>query len=115
MKASYSSQRERVGGEVIQLRLAETNRRLHLAPRILLAQNVGDVIGAKGACGVGFLHRAGNRFRAVVANQFEQFAHLPRQGAIRVGKLSQIRLGSRPEQRTSRCCAAERCAAAIWA
>ena len=66
-----SSQRERVGGEVIQLRLAETNWRLHLAPRILLAQNVSDVIGAKGACRVGFLNCTGNRFRAVVANEFE--------------------------------------------
>jgi hypothetical protein len=66
-----SSQRERVGSEVIQLRLAEANRRLHLASRILLAQNVRDVIGAKGAGRIGLLHRAGDRFRAVVANQFE--------------------------------------------
>jgi len=66
-----SSQRERVGGEVVQLWLAEANWRLHLAPRILLAQNVSDVMGAKGACCVGFLNRTGDRFRAVVANEFE--------------------------------------------
>ena len=66
-----SRQRERVGSKVIQLRLAEANRRLHLAPRILLAQNVRDVIGAKGACRVGLLNCTGNRFRAIVANEFE--------------------------------------------
>ena len=66
-----SRQRERVGSEVIQLRLAETNRRLHIAPRILLAQNVSDVIGAKGTCRVGLLNRTSDRFRAVVANEFE--------------------------------------------
>ena len=93
-----SSQRERVGGQLIQLRLPEAHRRLHLTPGLLLAQNVGDVIGAEGASCVSFLHRAGDRFRTVVANEFEQFAHLPDQGAIGVGKLSQIRLGNRPEQ-----------------
>ena len=66
-----SHQRERVGSEVIQLRLAETNRWLHLAPRMLLAQNVSDVIRAKGACRVGLLNRTGGRFRAIVANEFE--------------------------------------------
>jgi len=66
-----SSQREWVGGEVIQLRLAEANWRLHLASRILLAQNVSDVIGPKGACRVGLLNRAGDRFRAVITDEFE--------------------------------------------
>ena len=47
---------------------------------------------------MGLLHRAGDRFRAVVANQFEEFAHLPGQGAIRIGELSEIRLGHRSEQ-----------------
>ena len=92
------SQRERVGGEVIQLRLAEANRRLHLARRLLLAQNVGDVVGAKGASRVSFLDRAGYGLGAVVANELEEFAHLTGQGAIRVGELSQIRLGHRAEQ-----------------
>ena len=66
------SQRERVSGEFIQFRSAETNRRLHLAPPPLLEQNVSDVIGAKGACRVGLLNRAGDRFRTVVANEFNR-------------------------------------------
>ena len=93
-----SSQRERIGGEFVQLRLAEANRRLHLPPRLLLAQNVGDVIGAESAGGVGFLDRAGDRFGAVVADEFEQLAHLPGQRAVGSGELSQIRLGDRSEQ-----------------
>jgi hypothetical protein len=66
-----SSQREWVGGEVVQLRLTEANRWLYLAPRILLAENVGDVIGAEGACRVSSLDRARYGLRAVVANEVE--------------------------------------------
>ena len=65
-------------------------RRLHLAPLLLLAENVGDVIGAEGACGVRFGERGGYRFRAIFTNQSEQFAHLARQGAVRIGEPSQI-------------------------
>ncbi len=37
-------QRERVGNEIVDLRMAEANGRLHLAWRLLLAQDVGDVV-----------------------------------------------------------------------
>ena len=46
------SQRKRIGGEFIQLRLPEANRRLHVPRSLVLAQNVGDVIGAESAGGM---------------------------------------------------------------
>ena len=70
------SQGERVGDELVQLGLAQPHRRLHVTPGLLLAQNVGDVIGTEGACGVSLLYRGGNCLRAVIANQFEQLADL---------------------------------------
>jgi len=47
---------------------------------------------------VGFLHRGGHSFRAVIANQFEQLAHLACQGTIRAGKFPQIRLSNGAKQ-----------------
>ena len=92
------SQRERVRGEFIQFGLTQADGRLHVTARLLLAQNVGNVVGAEGACSVGFLHCAGDRFRAVIANQLEQLADLTCQGAVGVGKLSQIQLGYGAEE-----------------
>jgi len=102
------SQGERVRGEFVQLGPAQAHRRLHITSRLLLAQNVGDVIGAEGACIVRFLHRGGNRFRAVIANQFEQLANLTCQGAIGLGKLFKYDSATGPSNCTSRCWAAER-------
>jgi hypothetical protein len=70
-------QRERVGGEIVELRLAKANRRLHLTGRSLLTQNVGHVIGPIRARRVGPLDGGGDGFRAVVADQFEQLTDLP--------------------------------------
>jgi hypothetical protein len=84
------SQRKRVGGEFVQFQLPEADRRLHLAPCLHLAQNVGNVVGAESAGGMGLLHRGGCGFRSVVANQFEQLADLPGEGAIGAGEFTQI-------------------------
>ena len=70
------SQRERIGGEFIQLRLPEANRRLHVPRSLVLAQNVGDVIGAEGAGAMSFLDGGGDRLGTVVANQLEQLTNL---------------------------------------
>jgi hypothetical protein len=84
------SQRNGIGGKVIQFRLLEAERRLNLAPGPLLAQDVGDVVGAERAGCVRFAERGSNGFRSVFANQIDQFANLTRQGAVRVGKPAQI-------------------------
>ena len=61
--------RKRIGGEFVERRISETQRRLHIAPLLLLAEDVGDVIGAEGPCGVRFGERGGYRFGAVFADQ----------------------------------------------
>ena len=70
-------QRNRIGGQVIQLGLFEAERRLNLATGLLLAQNVGDVIGTEGAGSMSFLYGGGDCLGSVVANQFEQLTNLP--------------------------------------
>ena len=62
-------QRERIGGEFVQRRVFETQRRLHLAPLLLLAENVGDVVGAERACGMRLGKRGRYGFRSVFTNQ----------------------------------------------
>lgn len=83
-------QRNRIGDEVIQLGLFEAERRLNLATGLLLAQNVGDVIGAERPGGMRFAERGGNGFGSVFPNQIHQFANLTHQGPVRVGKSAQI-------------------------
>ena len=116
MKASYSASESGSVASSFSSGSFEPQRRLHLAPRLLLAEDVGDVIGAEGARRMGLLHRSGDCLRAIVANQREQFADLPGEGAIRIRESSQIVFRGRTRaSATSRCCAAERCAAAICA
>jgi len=80
------SQRNRVDGKVIEFGLPEVERRLHVAPALLLAQDVGDVVGAERASGVRFAERGGNGFRSVFTNQVYQFANLTYQGTVCIGK-----------------------------
>ena len=66
-------QRDRVGGEFVEQRIAQPERRLRTSRRPLLAQDVGDVIGAESASRGGFFDSAGHIFRAVLPDQFQQF------------------------------------------
>ena len=61
-------QRKRIGGELVQCRIAQLQRRLDLAPLLLLTEDVGDVIGAESACRVCFRDRRGNSFRTIFAD-----------------------------------------------
>jgi hypothetical protein len=45
-------ERKRIGGEFIQGRIAQMQRRLHIAPLLLLTEDVADVIGVEGARGM---------------------------------------------------------------
>jgi len=64
-------QRQGISDQFIQLRLAESERRLNFPAQLLLAKNVGDVIGTEGARRVSFLQGAGNCFPSIVTNQGE--------------------------------------------
>src|ERR1035437_4168195 len=85
-----SQQRQRVGGEFVQPRIAEAKRWLFAAWALLLPQNVGNVIGAESAGGGGLLDGAGHSVRTVLANEFKQFRDLARQRAIAVGNVAEI-------------------------
>jgi hypothetical protein len=69
-------QRKRIGGELVQRRVLEEERRLYFAALLLLAKNVADVIGSESACCVGFRDGGGDRFRPIFAGEPEQFADL---------------------------------------
>ena len=71
-------QRERIGGQLVQRRIAELKWGLHIAALPLLAQDISDVVGAEGARRVGLGQGGGDGLGAVLANQREQFADLPR-------------------------------------
>ena len=53
--------------------IAQPEGRLCLSRRLLLAKNVGHVIGAEGACRGSFLDGIGDRFGSILADQFQQF------------------------------------------
>ena len=78
-------ERQGVGGELIQLGVAELERRLHRARRSDLAQQVSHIISAKGTGGQGFLQRFGDLFGAVSAEQIEQLLKLAEERAVGVG------------------------------
>ena len=86
------SQRKRISGERVERGVFETQRRLNLAGRLLLAEDVSDVIGAESACGMGLGERIGYRRRAVFTDETEQFTDLAREGAIGVGEPFEITL-----------------------
>jgi len=78
-------QRQRVGGQVVQQRIAQTKRWLWPARALLLPEDVGNVIGAERPSRRSFLNGPGYRLRPVLSDQFQQFGKLSRQGTIAIG------------------------------
>jgi hypothetical protein len=64
-------QRKRIGGELVQRRIAELKRRLHLAALLLLRQDIGDIVGAESTGRVSFGDRRRDSFRTIFADQSE--------------------------------------------
>ena len=64
--------------------------RLRLTRRFQLVQEVGDIIGAKGAGGERFLQGGSHQLGAISAEQAEQFLEFPQQRAAGVGHAAQI-------------------------
>jgi len=57
---------------------------------LLLAQDVGEVVGAEGARRGSLLDGSGYGFRSVLADQFQDLAQLPRQGPVGIRHVAQI-------------------------
>ncbi len=60
----------------VEFRVPELQRRLRIARRELLAQEVGDVIGSEGVRGESLLERAGHPFGTVLPDELEEFGNL---------------------------------------
>jgi hypothetical protein len=83
-------QRQRTGGQIVQPWVAQVEGRLCLSRRLLLAKNVGNVIGAKRTGRGSFLESIGYRFGSILADQFQQLGELPREAAIGIRHVAQI-------------------------
>jgi hypothetical protein len=90
-------QRQRIGGQFVQLRILEAEWRLDIALHLLLAQDIGDVVGAECAGGMGLVQSGGDGFWAIFPNQREQFSDLTRQRAVGIGQALQVEFASGAE------------------
>src|SRR5580693_371230 len=69
-------QRQGICDEFVEQRIAQNQRWLWAAGRLLLAKDVGDIVGAERAGRCSFLDRASHRFGSILTNEFEQFRQL---------------------------------------
>ena len=72
----------------------ETQRWLYLTARLLLAKDVGDIVGAKCAGSMSFAERGSDGFWSIFPNERKQLADLSRQGTVGVGQAAQIEFTS---------------------
>ena len=86
-----SEQRQRIGGQFVQQRIAQTKWRLWAAWTLLLPKDVGDIVGAERTCRRSLFDRVSNRFGPVLADEFQQFGQLARKRAVGFSDVAQIR------------------------
>src|ERR1700730_9020366 len=79
-----------VGGQFVQQRIAQPERRLRTARRPLLTQDVGNVIGSESAGRGGFFDSAGDILGTVLPDQFQQFGDLTTQRTVCIGHVAEI-------------------------
>jgi len=77
---------------LVQLGIAELQRRLRIPRRELLPQQIGHVIGSEGAGVKRLLKSSGHGFRAVLPNQLEKLGDLAGESAIGVSQASEVAL-----------------------
>ena len=75
---------------MVQPGILEANGRLHISGRSLLAQDVGDVIGAEGACSGGLIDGLRDRLRTVVTDQIVEFGDLTGQRPAGASQFAEI-------------------------
>jgi hypothetical protein len=106
-------ERKRIGGEFIQGRIAQMQRRLHIAPLLLLTEDVADVIGVEGARGMSPGDRvdtASGPYSRMSANSSRTCRESERSVSASRARYS---CAAGPSRAMGRCCVAERSAAAI--
>lgn len=67
-------QRQGIGHQLVQLGIAVLQRRLRIARRELLPQEIGNVIDSKGTGDKRLLEGSRHGFRAVLLDQLEKFS-----------------------------------------
>ena len=72
-------QRKWIGDQIVQPWITQVNRWLLTARALLLAQDVGHIVGAEGTGGGGFCDSNRHGLGSVLTDQFEQLGDLPRQ------------------------------------
>lgn len=75
-KSVVVGQRQRIGGQFVELRVLETERGLQVTRPLLLMQDIGDVVGAESAGGMSFAQSVDDGVWSILANQRQQFADL---------------------------------------
>src|SRR6202167_6414046 len=93
-------QRDRGGGEFVEQRIAQPERRLRAARASLLAQDVGNIVGAESTGRGGFFDSAGHILGAVLPDQFQQFGDLTTQRTVGIGHVAEISFDKRPRTQT---------------
>ncbi len=86
-----SEQRQRIGGQFVQQRIAQTKWRLVAAWTLLLPKDVGDIVGAERTCRRSLFDRVSNCFGPILADEFKQFGQLARKRAVGFSDVAQIR------------------------
>src|SRR6516165_1930632 len=69
-------QRDGVGGQLVEQRIAQPQRWLGPSRRTLLAQDVGDVVGTESSGRGSFFDSASDVFRAILPHQFQKLRDL---------------------------------------
>ena len=88
-------QRQGIGSQIIQARILEAQCGLHLPAHLLLAKEVGDVVGAKCAGGVSFAESRSHCVRSIFPHQRQQLADLSSQRPVSIRQTPQIGLAGR--------------------
>ena len=83
-------QRQRVCSEFVQEGIAQHQWRLWAPRRLLLAQDISDVVGTEGAGGGGLFDCRSHGFGSILTDEFQQFCELAGQRAIGIGHVAQI-------------------------
>lgn len=83
-------QRQRIGSEFVQQGIAQNQGRLWAPWGLLLAQDIGDVVGAEGAGARSFFDSASHGFGTILTDEFQQFYDLAGKRAIGIGHVTQI-------------------------
>ena len=83
-------QRQGVCSEFVQQRIAQNQRRLWAPRRLLLAQDIGNVIGTEGAGGRSLFNSGRHGFGSILTDEFQQFCELTGKRAVGIGNVTQI-------------------------